>query len=308
MFEIFIFEIPKHRHPTMNTTSLQAFVTVMQTGSVSRAADKLFLTQPAISKRLRILEEELGVTLFTPIGRGIQPTQAAQDLLPRAKRWLLDYEEIKHAMSLTQDQVAGLLRIGTSHHIGLHHLPTALKSFVQAHPEVELDVHFVDSEQAHQAVLAGELELAFLTLPPNFDPRLEYHEIWNDPLVFVVAPFHALATKAKNNQSSLTLEDLTHYPAILPAANTYTSQITLDAFHQAGLSLKTSMSTNPLDSIRMLVSIGLGWSVLPKTLVDADLVVLEIDDVILHRTLGMVWHPQRTLSKAARTLKEGYFQ
>jgi DNA-binding transcriptional LysR family regulator len=286
----------------MNTASLQAFVTVMQTGSVSRAAEKLFLTQPAISKRLRILEDEFGVILFTPIGRGIQPTQAAQDLLPRAKRWLLDYEEIKHALSHAQDQVAGLLRIGTSHHIGLHHLPAALKKFVQAHPEVQLDVHFVDSEQAHQAVLAGELELAFLTLPPTFDARLAYREIWNDPLVFVVSPFHPLA-----NKSNLTLADLAQYPAILPAANTYTSQITLAAFHQAGLSLKTSMSTNPLDSIRMLVSIGLGWSVLPRTLVDADLCVLSIDNILLQRTLGIVWHPQRTLSKAARTLKDGYF-
>jgi DNA-binding transcriptional LysR family regulator len=286
----------------MNTASLQAFVTVMQTGSVSRAAEKLFLTQPAISKRLRILEEEFGVTLFTPIGRGIQPTQAAQDLLPRAKRWLLDYEEIKHTLSHAQDQVAGLLTIGTSHHIGLHHLPAALKNFVQAHPEVQLDVHFVDSEQAHQAVLSGELELAFLTLPPTFDARLAYQEIWHDPLVFVVAPFHPLA-----NNTVLTLADLAQYSAILPAANTYTSQITLAAFHQAGLSLKTSMSTNPLDSIRMLVSIGLGWSVLPNTLVDADLCVLDIDQVMLQRTLGMVWHPQRTLSKAARTLKDGYF-
>jgi len=300
----FAFDLHKRAH-LMNTASLQAFVTVMQTGSVSRAAEKLFLTQPAVSKRLRILEEEFGVSLFTPIGRGIQPTQAAQDLLPRAKRWLLDYEEIKHALSHAQDLVAGLLRIGTSHHIGLHHLPPALKSFVQAHPEVQLDVHFVDSEQAHQAVLSGELELAFLTLPPAFDARLSYHEIWNDPLVFVVAPFHPLVKKSKD--SPLTLSDLTQYAAILPAANTYTSQITLAAFHQAGLSLKTSMSTNPLDSIRMLVSIGLGWSVLPKTLVDDDLCVLEIDNVILQRTLGMVWHPQRTLSKAARTLKDGYF-
>lgn len=291
----------------MNTASLQAFVTVMQTGSVSRAAEKLFLTQPAISKRLRILEEEFGVVLFTPIGRGIQPTQAAQDLIPLAKRWLLDYEEIKHALSHAQDQVAGLLRIGTSHHIGLHHLPAALKKFVQAHPEVQLDVHFVDSEQAHQAVLAGELELAFLTLPPTFDTRLAYQEIWNDPLVFVVAPFHPLASKSAGEQINLTLADLAQYSAILPAANTYTSQITLAAFHRAGLSLKTSMSTNPLDSIRMLVSIGLGWSVLPRTLVDADLCVLNIDDILLQRTLGMVWHPQRTLSKAARTLKDGYF-
>ncbi len=291
----------------MNTAALQAFVTVMQMGSVSRAADKLFLTQPAISKRLRILEEEFGVALFTPIGRGIQPTQAAQDLLPRAKRWLLDYDEIKHALSHSQKQVGGLLRIGTSHHIGLHHLPTPLKSFVQAHPEVELEVHFVDSEQAHQAVLAGELELAFLTLPPVADERLAYLEIWTDPLVFVAAPFHPL-TQQNQIKGHLTLADLIKHAAILPAANTYTSQITLDAFHQAGLSLKTSMSTNPLDSIKMLVSIGLGWSVLPTTLVDDDLSVLNINQVDLTRMLGMVWHPKRTLSKAASILKHDYFE
>jgi DNA-binding transcriptional LysR family regulator len=290
----------------MNTASLQAFVTVMKTGSVSRAAEKLCLTQPAVSKRLRILEHEFGVTLFTPIGRGIQATQAAQDLLPLAKRWLLDYEEIKHGLSHAQDQVAGLLRIGTSHHIGLHHLPSVLKKFVRTHPEVQLDVHFVDSEQADRAVLAGELELAFLTLPPTFDPRLSYQEIWQDPLVFVVAPFHPLASQVLSSNLHLTLNDLAQYPAILPAANTYTSQITLAAFHQAGLSLKTSMSTNPLDSIRMLVSIGLGWSVLPRTLVDDDLSVLRINDILLQRTLGMVWHPQRTLSKAAETLKNIY--
>ncbi len=290
----------------MNTASVHAFVTVMQTGSISRAAEKLFLTQPAVSKRLRLLENEFGVILFTPMGRGIQATQAAQDLLPLAKRWLLDYEEIKHELSHAQDQVAGLLRIGTSHHIGLHHLPALLKKFVRTHPEVQLDVHFVDSEQADQAVLAGELELAFLTLPPTFDTRLSYQEIWKDPLVFVVAPFHPLAGQISEEKINLTLTDLAQYPAILPAANTYTSQITLAAFHQAGLSLKTSMSTNPLDSIRMLVSIGLGWSVLPRTLVDDDLSVLSIDNILLQRTLGMVWHPQRTLSKAARTLKNIY--
>ncbi len=286
----------------MNTAAIQAFVTVMQTGSVSRAAEKLYLTQPAISKRLRGLEEEFGVALFTPIGRGIQPTPAAHALLPRAKRWLLDYDEIKHALSHTQDRIAGPLKIGTSHHIGLHHLPDVLKSFVQTFPEVELDVHFVDSEQAHQAVLTGELELAFLTLPPEPDTRLNYAEIWQDPLHFVVAPFHPLAGQSE----PLHLADLVQYPAILPGAHTYTSQITLAAFDQAGLVPKAHMSTNPLDSIRMLVSIGLGWSVLPETLIDDELVVLHLPSPPLKRTLGMVWHPRRTLSKAAEQLKD-YF-
>ncbi|MEX7562024.1 LysR family transcriptional regulator substrate-binding protein, partial [Stenotrophomonas maltophilia] len=85
------------------------------------------------------------------------------------------------------------LKIGTSHHIGLHHLPYYLKQYVQEFPNVKLDVHFVDSEQAHEQVLAGDLELAFLTLPPQGDERLSYMNVWTDPLVFVAAPFHPLA-------------------------------------------------------------------------------------------------------------------
>ena len=280
----------------MNLSNFDAFLAVMQTGSVSLAAEKLFLTQPAITKRLKSLEEELNVRLFEPAGRGIQPTQAAHELLPRVKHWLLEYEDIKHALSHAQSQIGGILRIGTSHHIGLHHLPSILKQYVQQYPDVQLDVHFVDSEQAHQAVLSGELELAFLTLPPQFDARLNYQPLWQDALQFVVAPFHTLA-----QQQDLKLEDLVSYPCLLPAAHTYTSQITLQAFEQLGLKPQANMSTNPLESIRMLVSIGLGWSVLPSTLINHELVALPVP-LVLRRELGMVTHPARTQSRAAAAL------
>ena len=92
-----------------------------------------------------------------------------------------------------------------------------------------------------------------------------------------------------------------HYPSLLPSAKTYTSQITLAEFEKQGLKPKVSMSNNPLESIRMLVSIGLGWSVLPKTLVNQDLQVLNLD-LQLQRELGMVWHPARIQSKAAEEL------
>ncbi len=284
----------------MNTAILHAFVTVMDTGSVSRAAERLCLTQPAISKRLRSLEDEFGVTLFDHIGRGIQPTAAAHQLLPQAQQWLSDYTQTKHRLSHPLDQVTGQLRIGTSHHIGLHHLADPLKCFTQTYPHVQLDVHFVDSEQAHQAVLSGELELAFLTLPPQYDPRLSYLPIWIDPLSFVVAPFHPLAQRP-----TLGLADLLAYPAILPAAHTYTSQITLAAFAEHHLYPQTTMSTNPLESLRMLVSIGLGWSVLPQTLVNADLSILFPHSIKpLQRVLGLVWHPLRTHSRAAQLLSQ----
>ncbi|MCK7608527.1 LysR family transcriptional regulator [Acinetobacter portensis] len=280
----------------MNLAAFEAFVKVMETGSISLAADHLFITQPAVTKRIHSLEDYFGVKLFESAGRGVQATHAAHSLLPKVKGWLNELGDIHHTLSHEQDQVQGKLKIGTSHHLGLHHLPHHLKEYVQQFPNVKLDVHFVDSEQAHEQVLAGDLELAFLTLPPEGDDRLSYVTIWNDPLVFVAAPFHPLADK-----QNLQLEDLIQYPSLLPAAQTYTSQITLAEFEKQGLKPKITMSNNPLESIRMLVSIGLGWSVLPKTLVSDDLKQLDIK-LEMNRQLGMVWHPGRTQSKAVKEL------
>lgn len=282
----------------MNLAAFEAFVKVMETGSISLAADHLFITQPAVTKRIHSLEDYFGVKLFESAGRGVQATHAAHSLLPKVKSWLNELGDIHHTLSHEQDQVQGKLKIGTSHHLGLHHLPHHLKAYVQQFPNVKLDVHFVDSEQAHEQVLAGDLELAFLTLPPEGDDRLAYVTIWNDPLVFVAAPFHPLATK-----QNLQLEDLIQYPSLLPAAQTYTSQITLSEFEKQGLKPKITMSNNPLESIRMLASIGLGWSVLPKTLVSDDLKQLDIK-LEMNRQLGMVWHPGRTQSKAVKELIE----
>jgi len=280
----------------MNLAAFDAFVKVMETGSISIAAEHLFITQPAVTKRIHSLEDYFGVKLFESAGRGIQPTHAAHSLLPKVKMWLNELGEIHHTLSHEQAHVQGRLKIGTSHHIGLHHLAEPLKRFVQQFPQVTLDVHFVDSEQAHEQVLAGELELAFLTLPPRGDDRLNYLTIWHDPLVFVAAPFHALA-----QQQQLHLEDLIAYPSLLPAAHTYTSQIMLAEFARKGLKPQISMGNNPLESIRMLVSIGLGWSVLPKTLLNHELVQLDLN-LKLNRQLGMVWHPARIQSKAAAQL------
>ena len=282
----------------MNLAAFEAFVKVMETGSISLAADQLFITQPAVTKRIHSLEEYFGVKLFESAGRGVQATHAAHSLLPKVKNWLNELGDIHHTLSHEQGQIQGKLKIGTSHHIGLHHLPNHLRDYVQDFPDVTLDVHFVDSEQAHEQVIAGDLELAFLTLPPQGDARLSYVNIWNDPLVFVVAPFHPLAHK-----TNLKLADLLDYPSLLPAAQTYTSQITLAEFEKQGIKPKITMSNNPLESIRMLVSIGLGWSVLPKTLVNQDLHQLDIN-LEMHRQLGMVWHPGRTQSKAAQALVE----
>lgn len=282
----------------MNTNNLITFVTVMKTGSISGAAEKLCISQPAVSKRIKNLEEEFGVCLFDAIGRGIVATEAAHQLHDRAKLWLDDYESCKVLLQQHHKTVAGRLVIGTSHHIGLHHLPAALKCFIQCYPAVQLEVHFLDSEEAHKAVLEGSVALAFLTLPPVLDRRLTYHTLWSDPLYFVASPLSVLAHKSQINLSMLA-----HYPAILPAANTFTSQITLAQFAKQDLKPYAQMQNNSLESIRMLVSLGLGWSVLPQTLINQDLVKIDLKESIeLQRYLGMVINPALTSSASAQAL------
>ncbi|WP_066799968.1 LysR family transcriptional regulator [Moraxella oblonga] len=282
----------------MNTTNLSTFLTVMQLGSISGAAEKLFITQPAVSKRIKSLEEEFGVTLFDAVGRGIIPTASAHELLPYAKKWLEDYDICKANLLYSKEVATGRLVIGTSHHIGLHHLPPMLKQFIQTYPAVQVEVKFMDSETAHKAVIEGEVALAFLTLPPTFDRRLEYHTLWSDPLYFVTGLLSPLA-----QETDVTLLKLARTPAILPSATTFTSQITLAEFGKHNLHPYATMSTNPLESIRMLVSVGLGWSVLPKTLINQDLVKIDMkDDIELQRHLGLVINPALTRSSGTQAL------
>jgi DNA-binding transcriptional LysR family regulator len=285
----------------MDTGNLHTFLTVAEKQSFSEAAESLYLTQPAVSKRIAALEDELGTRLFDRIGRRITLTEAGAALLVRAKTILLEMEDSKREIANLSGSVAGRLSIGTSHHIGLHRLPPVLRAYTARYPEVELDLHFMDSEQACQAVLGGDLELGIVTLPPAATADLHREILWPDPLNIVVSADHPLA-----QQKSIQLSRLAEYPAILPATGTYTRQVLEQAFAPRDLHLTVGMTTNFLETIKMLVSVGLGlsWSVLPKTMLSEELVALKVTGLRLQRQLGMVWHAQRTLSNAARAMMD----
>ncbi len=283
----------------MDIANLRAFVAIAESASFSTAATQLHLTQPAISKRLAALETSFDARLFDRIGRSVTLTEAGAALLPRAQRILAELDDSRRALSNLSGHVGGVLRLGTSHHIGLHRLPPTLRSFVARYPDVELDLHFMDSEAASHAVETGHLELAIVTLPPEARPSLDLIAIWDDPLAVVCAPEHALALRKR-----VQLSDLADYPAVLPASSTYTRQIAETAFAELGLQLRSSLSTNYLETIKMLVSVGLGWSLLPLTMVDAQLRALPVRQLRLTRTLGAVHHRERTLSNAARAMIE----
>lgn len=279
----------------MDTQTLNAFVIVAETGSFSRAANQLFITQPAISKRIFNLEKQVGARLFDRIGRTISLTEAGRTLLPRAKQLLLDVEDTCRLINNLADKVTGTLSIATSHHISLHRLPPTLRHYSKAFPDVTLDLNFTESEKAYEGILNGSIELAIITLSPDPHPQVSEETIWIDQLRYSVSIDHPLASL-----DEVTFPMLNQYQAILPQRSTFTRRLAEARFKHDNIDVNVIMSTSNFDTIQMMVSIGLGWSLLPDTLIDDRLHILPLSSEPILRPLGVIYHRERTLSNAAQ--------
>jgi len=278
----------------MELNALKAFVEVAKESSFSKASEKLFLTQPAISKRIASLEDELDTKLFDRLGKKVFLTETGNKLLPKAIDILNQANDITRLASNLEHEVKGKLTIGTSHHIGLHRLPPVLKAFIKEHPEVQLDIKFMDSEEACHGVEMGDLEMAVVTLPQLQSSKLSTQLIWPDPLSVLVNTEHPLTELKK-----VSMQQLAKFPAIIPGKGTYTREILDNAFNEYSIDLNIAMATNYLETIKMLTIIGIGWTLLPESMQNKELKKIHVTGLKLHRSLGIVTHKARTLSNPA---------
>ena len=281
----------------MDIASLQAFIAVARHKSFSKASDHLFITQPAVSKRVAALEEQLGTQLSNRIARQISLTEAGKQLLPKAQDLVAHADDMQRYASNLNDDISGNLSVAISHHIGLHRMPPVLKEFNLRFPKVQLDILFEDSDRAFHAVEQGDIEFAVITLPSELPDKLRMQAVWIDELNVVVGIDHPLA-----KQSAVDLSQLSAYSSVLPSRDTETHKIVLREFEERNLALQVQMETNNLETLKMLATAGLGWSLLPKSMNDASLKVLDIG-VRMSRELGLVIHGRRSLSNAASELK-----
>ncbi|MFV0435987.1 MAG: LysR family transcriptional regulator [Desulfopila sp.] len=278
----------------MDTNTLQAFLAVAESGTFSRAAERLLLTQPAVSKRISALEEELSAKLFERLGRKVMLTEAGRVLLPKARHILEEMADSRLLIANLASEVTGVLQLATSHHIGLRRLPGVLRSYRRRYPQVDFDLHFMNSEAGYGAVAAGDVELALVTLPEALQEHLEITPVWEDPLLLMVGREYVLASERGN------VAVLMDHAAILPERGTVTRRLIDEGLAILGIVPRVGVETNYLETIRMLVAAGFGWSVLPLAMLDSDLRVIELAGVRFHRRLGLVHRRNRTISKAAR--------
>src|SRR5579885_2649867 len=186
----------------MDLGELQVFLTVAREGSFSRAAERLYRTQPAVSLAIRKLEESLGQPLFVRGSRPVRLTDAGNLLRDYAERLINLRDEVKKGLNELGGLTRGELSLGVNES-SIHALLPALAAFRQQHPGVLIRVHRMFSRDIPHEVLNYRLDLGAVSFVPR-DPQLQATEILKDELTLVVPPKHALARKREVDVTELT--------------------------------------------------------------------------------------------------------
>ena len=244
----------------MQVTQVESFLEVARRGSVSRAAEALFVTQPSLTARLLSLESELGEQLFVRSRQGMRLTDAGRALLPHAERALRALRDGKQAVLEVRSGGGGQLLLAAAPAVSTYILPPLLERFAAAHPRVEVAVRTGHSEDVQEMVLRDEVQLGLGRA--LIHPDIEQRPFYEDHLVLAVAPDHPFTRHA-----SVRLEDLGRQRLILFDRTSSYRELTEAAFLGAGLMPRFVMELDNIESAKKMVERRLGIALLPLTAV-----------------------------------------
>lgn len=243
---------------------IEAFVEVVQRGTVSRAAEALGVTQPALTARLHALESELGQVLFARSGRGVRLTDAGRVFLPHAERALLAIVDGRAAVADLASGRAGKLIIGATSSVSSYVLPKVLKRFRMEHPRVELTVRTGHSEKVLELVLTESVELAIVRQLRHDD--IEVTPLYDDELTLVTHPSHPFARRGSARLADVVAEGL----VVFDRASSY-YELTQALFVGAGVPPRIIMELDNFEAAKKMLEEGLGVALLPTVSVEREL-------------------------------------
>jgi DNA-binding transcriptional LysR family regulator len=236
---------------------LQVFLMVAKEGSFSRAAERLYRTQPAVSLTIRKLENTLGQPLFVRGARPIRMTDAGTLLKDYAERLLNLRDEVKKGLAELEGLKRGELSLGVNES-SIHALLPALAKFRKLHPGVQIRVHRMFSRDIPHEVLNYRLDLGAVSFVPR-DPQLQATEILKDELTLVVPTQHPLAKRREVDITDLGKEDFIAHIVESPFRRRV---IELFARHRTPLNMPIEMPT--IESIKRFVQMGMGVAIVPR--------------------------------------------
>jgi DNA-binding transcriptional LysR family regulator len=260
---------------------LESFVEVARRGNVSRAAEALFLTQPAITARLKSLEKDLGVELFVRTGRGMRLSDAGRAFLPYAERAVSTVDEGRQLVANLQEGNVGALVIAAAPAVSTYVLPGILRVFRATHPHVRLGVRTGHTEEVLEMVLRGEAHIGIGR--PIRHPDVELIPVLEDEMLLVVSARHPFATRGKVRMDELAAERL----ILFDRTSSY-HELTSSLFRQAGVVPASTLELDNVEAAKKMVQQGLGVALLPRMALAAELKARSLRPVKLIGTAPVI--------------------
>ena len=282
----------------MDISQLEVFLAVAREGSFSRAADKLYRTQSAVSQAIRKLEIEIGEALFDRSSRDGLLTDAGHVLQEYAERLLNLRDNAKEALSELRELQKGRLVVSANEFTALY-LLRVLAEFGRLHPAIRIMVQRSLGSQIPDEVLRHKCEFGVLTYDPQ-DPELASVVVYSDELTFVVPPKHPLARESRVSIRQLGAESFVAH--IVPSP--YREKV-IQAFRKYKTPLHMGVELPTLQAIKRFVAMGNGVAFLPEISVEdeiarGDLVRIPVQELSVHRKLRLIYRKSATLSHAGR--------
>jgi DNA-binding transcriptional LysR family regulator len=276
----------------MNLNHLAIFHAVAEQGSISRGAERLFISQPAVSKQIGELERSLGTRLFDRLPRGVRLTEAGALLAGYARRLFALEAEAERALSELKGLDRGRLLVGASVTIGNYLLPGLLAEFGRRHPGVDVRLDIANTEAIQQRLAEGELDIG-LTEGFAEDDALEAEVFGEDVLVVIAPPAHPLVIRARASGGPVTPERLCLEPFVVREPGSGTLAVAERALAARGLSLRPALTLSHAEAIKRAVIAGAGLAIvssltIAQELAAGTLAVIPVSDLPLRRALHLL--------------------
>lgn len=273
-------------------------------GSFKRAADSLYVSQPAVSLQVQNLERQLNVPLFDRGGRRAQLTEAGHLLLSYGEKILSLCQETCRAIEDLQNLRGGTLIIGASQTTGTYMLPRMIGLFREKYPDVSVQLHVHSTRRTAWSVVNGQIDLAIVggEIAPELMSALEIVPYAEDELALIVPTSHEFAQR-----ETILKEDLYSLKFISLDAQSTIRKVIDQVLTRCGIdtnNLQLEMELSSIEAIKNAVQSGLGVAFVSTSAIEKELQMgvikrVKIDQVIVKRTLSVIYNPNRYRSKAA---------
>ena len=289
----------------MHIETLKIFCELVETGSFSRAAERNFVTQSAVSQQVRALETRFKRRLLERVRgqRELRLTKEGEAFYQESRGVLAAYTRLEERMRSLSGTVSGTVHVATVYSIGLHELPPAIRRFMELYPEAKIDLEYSRTTSIVRDVLAGTVELGVVAYPKK-KSGLKIVPVGGDRLVLICPPGHPLAGRKKVSARELDGQAFVLFERDIP-----TRQATDRILRAHGVAVRRVAEFDNIETIKRAVEVGFGLAVVPRPSVldeqrSGQLAVVALAEPEWTRAVGIIHRTDRTLGAAARKFIE----